>query len=430
MTAINLGLVVCILFFILVILKVPVYISLLVPSMTYFVYQGFPISFHAQRLTYMLDSTFILTVPLFIFAGTLMNHSGITEIIFDFANDVVGHVSGGLAHVNIFVSVIFSGISGSALADIGGVGKVMIERMKYEDYSSGYSAALTGSSAVIGPIFPPSIPLIVFGIVAEVSVLALLIAGIGPAVALAIILIIITALLARIRDFPVDSTRPPLRKILGSFLIALPAISTPVVLIAGMMLGFFGPTEAAAVTVVYILLINLLVYRNISMNYVSDAAIEATRTTGTVLIILASAGLFTYIMSVESVDQLFASFLLNRYESPIFLMLMVNIFLLIIGAIIDTMAALIMSVPIVVPPLIEVGYDPVHIGIVIVLNLMIGMLTPPLGISLFLASDIADASIKDTLIEMKYYYVSLIFGLLIIIFFPQISLIPVDMVNN
>lgn len=425
MIGINLGVLVAISFLILILLKIPVYLALLVPSITYFLTQGFPLTFQAQRLSHMLDDFVLLTIPLFILVGSLMNRAGITDIIFDFANDIVGHFAGGLAHVNILVSVVFSGISGSALADIGGVGKVLIERMKTENYSAEYSAALTGSSAVVGPIFPPSIPLIIFGLVAEVSVLALLLAGIGPAIMTAILLMALTALLARIRGFPKNDSRPSNRKIFNSLFTALPAIATPIVLIGGLLMGFFGPTEAAAVTVAYILVINVFVYGNKSVRYIWNSVVEATRTTGSILIILAAAGMFTYVMSVEAVDDLFAMYLLSVSDNPFVLMIMVNLFLLIIGTFIDTIAALIMSVPIVVPPLVEVGYDPVHVGVVVVFNLMIGMLTPPLGLSLFLASDIADTTIASTLSELKYYYSGLILALLIIILVPQISLLLV-----
>lgn len=427
MIGINLGVLVALCFLILILLRVPVFLALLVPSVSYFVIEGFPLTFQAQRLSHMLDDFVLLTIPLFILVGSLMNRAGITDIIFDFANDIVGHFAGGLAHVNILVSVIFSGISGSALADIGGVGKVLIERMKTENYSAGYSAALTGSSAVVGPIFPPSIPLIIFGLVAEVSVLALLIAGIGPAIMTALLLMALTALLARIKGFPKNDSWPSYRKILNSLFIALPAIATPIVLIGGLLMGFFGPTEAAAVTVAYILVINVFVYDNKNIRYIWDSVVEATRTTGSILIILAAAGMFTYVMSVEAVDQLFAVLLLSISDNPFVLMIMVNIFLIIIGTFIDTIAALIMSVPIVVPPLVEVGYDPVHVGVVVVFNLMIGMLTPPLGLSLFLASDIAETSIASTLSELKYYYTGLILALLIIITVPQISLLLVQL---
>lgn len=427
MTGINIGVVVAVCFIILVLLRVPVYLALLTPSVLYFLIQGFPLSFQAQRLSYMLNSFVLLTIPLFIFVGSLMNRAGVTNIIFDFANDLVGHLSGGLAQINIIVSVIFSGISGSALADIGGVGKVLISRMKSEGYSPEYSAAITGSSAVIGPIFPPSIPLIIFGIVAEVSVLSLLIAGVGPAVLTALLLMILTGVIARIKKFPKNDTRSSFTQILSSGFTALPAIMTPIVLLGGLMLGFFSPTEAAAVTIAYILLINILFYNNNSLSYIWDSVVETTRTTGSILIILSAAGLFTYIMSIEAVDQLFATFLLSVTENPFLLMIMVNVFLLIIGTIIDTIAALIMSVPIVVPPLLDVGYDPVHVGVIVVFNLMIGMLTPPLGLSLFLASDIADTSITATLSELKYYYVGLLLALIVIIAFPSLTLVLVEL---
>jgi tripartite ATP-independent transporter DctM subunit len=425
MIELNLGIIVLLSFLLLVILGTNIYLALIIPSTAYFLLQGFPITFQVQRLSFMLDNLVLLTIPLFIYVGSLMNEGGITDIIFDFANDVVGHISGGLAQINIIVSVVFSGISGSALADIGGVGKVLINRMVDEDYSPEYSAALTSSSAVIGPIFPPSIPLILFGIIAEVSVLALLLAGIVPALITALLLMIATYILAKKKDFPVHDERATVDELTQSFFYAFPAIATPIVLIGGLLAGFFGPTEAAAVTVAYILVINVAFYGERSGNYIWESTLDATRTTGTVLVILAGAGLFTYVMSIEGVDRLFAEYIFSISENPFMVMILVNIFLIVIGTFIDTIAALIMSIPIVVPPLVEVGYDPVHVGVIVVFNLMIGMLTPPLGLSLFLASDIANTEVTSTLSELKYYYSILLSALLLIILFPSLSLILV-----
>jgi len=356
-----------------------------------------------------------------------MNHGEITEKIFDFADDLVGHWNGGLAQVNIITSLIFSGISGSALADIGGVGRVLIHSMKKEGYSPEFSAALTSTSATVGPIFPPSIPLVIFGIIAQVSVTQLLIAGAGPAILVTLLLMIWTAYLAYVNDHPSNDTRTNIRKIAQSFLLSLPAMFTPVVLIAGMLGGYFSPTEAAGVTVFYILLINTIVYRYTKLGYIWTSSIETVRTTGSIVLILAAAGAFSWVASVESLDTLFAGFILSISENQVIVLLLIIILLLFFGLFLDPLAGLIMLTPIVHPIMVNVGIDPVQSGIVITFSLMIGLLTPPLGLSMYLSADIADADIGSVMREMKGFYLIMIIALLILTFVPSITLILVEM---
>ena len=351
-----------------------------------------------------------------------MNHGEITEKIFEFADDVVGHYDGGLAQVNILTSLIFSGISGSALADIGGVGRVLIDSMKDAGYDADFSAAITSASATAGPIFPPSIPLILYGIIAEVSVVSLLLAGALPALLTVAFLMLGTAVIAKTRGLPSNSERASLRKIGSSFAKAFPALLTPVILIAGMLGGLFSPTEAAAVTVFYILLINTVVYRFLNLRYIWDAATETVETTGTIVIILGAASVFSYMLSVEGVDSLFETTVLSLSTNPIIVLILVNLVLLFIGLFLDPIAALVMMTPIVLPTLTEVGVDPIHAGVIMVFNLMLGLLTPPLGLSVYLSADIADVPVWDVFRETRDYYVILAIALLVITYYPPISL--------
>ena len=269
-----LGVVVIALFLALALLRVPVWVALLVPAALYSLLNGRPVVFPATNMVRALDSFTLLAIPLFIYVGSLMNHGEVTRKIFDFADSIVGHYTGGMAQVNIVTSLIFSGISGSALADIGGVGRVLIESMEDVGYESDFSAALTSASATVGPIFPPSIPLILYGIIAEVSVLQLLLAGALPAVLTVFFLMVGTAVVAKREGFPKNDERASLREMGRSFALAFPALFTPVVLIWGMLTGLFSPTEAAGVTVAYILLINTFVYRITDFGYIWRAAIE------------------------------------------------------------------------------------------------------------------------------------------------------------
>ncbi|WP_299232846.1 TRAP transporter large permease [Natronomonas sp.] len=417
------GILVILAFVALALLRVPVYAALGLPATYYalFVF-GQPLSFPIQRMLRTVDSFTLLAVPIFIFVGSLMNHGDVTERIFDFADSVVGHLTGGLAQVNVLTSIVFSGISGSALADIGGVGRVLIETMSESGYDDGYSAALTSASATIGPLFPPSIPLILFGIIAEVSVLQLLLAGALPAILTGLLLMIGTAIIARRRGFPRNDERASLSKAGRSFLIATPALLTPVVLIAGMLGGYFSPTEAAAVTVIYIAFINAVFYRILNVEYVWSASIEAVRTTGTILLILAAAGLFAWVLSVEGIDQQFANILFGISETPAVVLFLTVLLLLFLGLFLDPLAALVMVTPVIVPPLTSVGYNPIHVGVVTVYALMVGLLTPPLGLSVYLSADISGADVVDVFRKSAPYYVILLVGLFVVAYVPRLSL--------
>ncbi|MEF8781959.1 MAG: TRAP transporter large permease [Haloarculaceae archaeon] len=422
----NAGLLVILAFVALALLRVPVFIALALPSTLYVLATGRPLLFTANRMVRILDSFTLLAIPLFIYVGSLMNHGEVTAKIFEFADAVVGHFAGGLAQVNIVTSLIFSGISGSALADIGGVGRVLIETMTSAGYENDFSAALTSASATIGPIFPPSIPLIIYGIIAEVSVLQLLIAGAGPAIVTVLLLMAWTAYIARSRDLPKNDKRAEIRQMGRSFLVALPALLTPVVLIAGMLGGLFTPTEAAAVTVVYILLINTVLYAITDTEYLWTAAVETVRTTGSIVLIVSAAAVFSYVLSVENIDSLFAEFVFSVSQDPIVILLLVNALLLFMGLFLDPIAALVMMTPIVFPVLFEVGVDPVQIGVIMVFNLMLGLLTPPLGLSVYLSADIADTSVGSVFREVRVYYAVLLLALLIVTFVPDVSLIFVE----
>ena len=422
----NAGMLVIAVFVILALLRIPVFISLALPSTLYVLASGRPVLFVANRMVRTVDSFTLLAIPLFIYVGSLMNNGGVTDKIFRFADDIVGHFTGGLAQVNIVTSLIFSGISGSALADIGGVGRVLIKTMSDNNYKDEFSAALTSASATIGPIFPPSIPLILYGILAEVSVLQLLIAGAGPAIVTTLLLMGWTAYIARARNFPRNDHRASLRRMGRSFVIAAPALLTPVVLIAGMLGGIFTPTEAAAVTVIYILVINTLLYRVTGVRYLWDAAVETARTTGSVVLILAAAAVFSFVLSVEGIDVLFAELVFSVSENTLVVLLLVNALLLFIGLFLDPIAALVMMTPIVFPVLFEIGVDPVQIGVIMVFNLMLGLLTPPLGLSVYLSADIADVPIGSVFRETKSYYIILLVALLIVTFVPAVSLTIVE----
>lgn len=408
-------------FCILFVLGFPVALSIVLPSIGYIVYEDLTIEMIAQRMLYAMDSFPLIAVPVFIFAGNLMNSSGITDRIFRFADTVVGRIPGGLAQVNIFGSLIFAGISGAALADVGGLGKVEIQAMRAKGFDDAFSGAVTAASAIVGPIFPPSIPLIIYGSVTSVSTVKLLIAGIGPALVCVVTMMIMTAFISLKRGYPRAPRWPTGREILATLVPAIPALLAPVFLVTGMLTGLFTPTEAAAVVVVYIIVISSLAYRELTWQHVLTCALETLRSSGGILLIVAAASIFGWILSVEQVPQAVARFMLSISENKYVLLLIVNIGLLIAGMFLDSTTATLLIVPIIAGPLVKAGVDPVHLGIITIFNLMVGIVTPPMGLALFLICDIAKVTIKAVVREMVPFYFPLFITLVLITLIPEIS---------
>ncbi len=409
-------------FFGLFILGFPVVYAILLPSAIYVFFEGLPLGLMAQRITYALDSFPLVAVPIFIYAGNLMNLAGISEKIFKFADVLVGRAPGGLAQVNIFSSLIFSGMSGAALADVGGLGRIEIEAMRKRGFDVPFASAVTVSSAIVGPIFPPSIPLIVYGSVATVSIVQLLISGIVPALICVALLMLTTFFIAKKRNYPRSERWPTGGEVWAALLPALPALLAPVLMVGGMMAGLFTPTEAASVTVIYIMLISHFYYRELSLAHLWSATLTTIKSTGAILIICASAALYGWILAVEQVPQDFAALVLGASKDPLVLLLIANAVFFIAGMFLDSTTATLLIVPIIAPPLVAAGIDPVHLGIMTIFNIMIGIITPPMGLALFLISDIAGVSMKDLLKALAPYYIPLILTLAIITFCPSVVL--------
>lgn len=416
------GYIVVLTFLSLFVLGFPVVLAIGIPSVVYLLLNDLPLQMMAQRTLYALDSFPLVAVPVFIFVGSLMNGAGISKVIYRFADTAVGRLPGGLAQVNIFGSLIFAGMSGSALADIGGIGRIEIDAMRSKGFKSGFAAAITSASAVVGPIFPPSIPLILYGTITGVSVIQLLLAGIVPALLCVVMLMAMTAWLSLRRGYPRAAAWPSLAHLWADFLPALPALLAPVILIGGMLLGWFTPTEIAAVTVAYALLISALFYRELTWRRLFDAAVETLRASTAILLIVAVAAIFGWVLSVEQVPQSMARWMLSISTDPMMLLLLANLLLLVVGMILDSTTAILVIAPILAKPLVAAGVDPVHLGLVVVFNLMIGVVTPPMGLALFLVADIAKVKMQDVLREMVPYYVPLLVTLALITFVPAFSL--------
>lgn len=373
------------LFFVLV--GVPIGIAMIFVSMGYFYYTGMGISFAAQRMVDGLNSFPLLAVPLFILAAGVLNSAGITNHLFGFARSLVGHITGGLGHVNVLASLFFSGMSGSALADAGGLGKMEIEAMREAGYDDEFAGAVTAASSMIGPLVPPSITMVLYGVIANVSIGKLFLGGIVPGFLCAVALMVMVWFIARKRNYPTDP-RSSSGDIGRLFVKSLPALMTPAVIVGGIFSGLFSPTEAAAVTVLYAILIDLIFYRELTWRKLWDSIYETTATSASIATIVAGVSLLSFIMAREQAPQQIATFFLSIADSPVTFLIAVNLMIFFLGCFIEALVILLVVVPILVPVAMGFGVDPVHFGIITVLNLMISILTPPMGMALFVVAQV------------------------------------------
>ncbi len=400
---------------------VPIAVCLGLSSAVVIVTQGLPVSVLAQRSLNALDSSPLLAVPLFILAASLLNAIGVTTHLFDLVRMIFGRIRGAVAQVSIFVSLIFSGISGAALADIGALGAVQINQMTAQGYRKEFASGLTIAAATIGPIFPPSIPIIIYASVANVSTVQLLLAGIVPALVITALLMIQVAIIARVSNLPRDNIRPQASDVAKKFVISFPALLAPVLLIGGLMSGWFGPTEVAGMTVAYALVIGIFIYRSLSFRATLNALRETVEATANILFIVSAAALFAWVLTLDQVPMKATGFLLSLSDNPLVLLLLVNLLLLVVGMVLESIAAILIIAPIIAPALTAAGVDPLQLGIVFVLNLMIGLLTPPVGMSLYMVSIITKMPITRVIAGVMPFFIPLFLSLLVVSAVPAIS---------
>ncbi len=346
-----------------------------------------------QKIAQAAFSFPLLAAPLFILMGNIMNSAGVTERIFAFATACVGWLRGGLCHANILASVIFAGMSGSAVADAGGVGTLEIKAMKDEGYDAETAAAITAASATIGPIIPPSLPMVIYGVSADVSIGKLFLAGVIPGLLMAGALMLMVAEVARRRNLP-RHPFPGLAEVWVAYKRAHWALMTPVLLFGGMMGGYFTPTEAAAVATCYALFIGYFVYRDFDLKQLPQIVADTVETTGVVLALLMTAAALGWCMSISRIPQTLGPQIVSAISNPVVFLLAVNVLLLIVGCFMEALAAMLILIPILAPAALQLGIDPVHFGLIFVLNLMIGTITPPVGVVIFITSKIANISFE------------------------------------
>ncbi|GMU71226.1 MAG: TRAP transporter large permease [Betaproteobacteria bacterium PRO3] len=397
-----------------------IYAAMGLAGFAFLVLAGIPGIVIPQKVAMAANSFPLLAAPLFILMGNLMNSSGISVRIFEFAKCVVGWMRGGLCQANIFGSVIFAGMSGSAVADAAGLGTVEIEMMKKEGYDAETAGAITAASATIGPIIPPSLPMIVYGVTAETSIGALFLAGVVPGLAMAL------ALMAMVRHLAIRKNLPrhPFeggRVLWLAFRGAFWALMAPVVLLGGMFSGIFTPTEAAAVAVVYALVLGLFVYREFALKDLPKLVVDTVETTGVVMALVMTASLLGYCISVSRLPQEFGAALAHLTTNPLVYLLIVNLLLLVVGCFMEALAAMLVLIPILVPPALALGIDPVQFGLIFVLNLMIGTITPPVGVVLYVTAKVAQVPFDRMARATAPYLVPLVGVLVLCTVWPPLT---------
>jgi tripartite ATP-independent transporter DctM subunit len=363
----------------------------------------------------------LLSIPGFILAGNLMNASGITNRIINFCNALLGHIRGGLGLANVGASMLFGGISGTAIADTASIGSVMIPAMKKEGYDVPFSCAVTASSSTIGPVIPPSLPMIIAATLTGLSVGKLFVAGIVPGLLLGVGFMLMTYLISVKRKYP-KRARKSFLFIFKSFFQAFWAIMMTVLILFGIIGGVFTPTEASIVAVIYAIAIGLWVYKELKIKMIPAILLQSAKTTAALMVLVGFANLFAWIMTVEELPQLIANSLLELTDNKFMLLLMINLLLLFVGAFMETIAALLILFPVLLGVAIEVGVDPVQFAIIMVFNLVIGLTTPPVGVCLFVASSIGGIPLEKIAMAGLPYLLMSIFVLLLITFVPEISL--------
>ncbi|PLR82267.1 TRAP transporter large permease [Bacillus sp. V33-4] len=417
-------------FFSLLFLRVPIFIVLGATSIIYIFSTGNNGLFDSvpQRLFSGVDNFSLLAIPLFMLAGELMNYGGITSRLINFAKAIVGHYKGGLAYVNVVANTFLASILGSSLAQTAMMSRVMVPAMEKEGYQREFSTATTAAAAMLGPIIPPSMIFIIYSIHAETSIGRMFIAGIMPGILLALSFILFIIYYGHRHNLP-KSDKQSLKQIRASFYQVIPALSVPVIIIVGILSGIFTATESAAIACLIAILAGALFYRELKLKELPKILINTATTTATVTLLIVTAKLFGLVLTFERIPQLITEWMVTLTDSPLVFLLIVNLFLLLVGMFLDGIASLILLSPILIPVAMAFNIDPIHLGVVMCLNIVIGSLTPPVGAGLFVASSIAEVKI-ETLVKAIWPFLAVsLVVLALITYFPQLILWLPNMVS-
>ncbi|WP_252502078.1 TRAP transporter large permease [Sporosarcina sp. Marseille-Q4943] len=415
-------------FALLLFLSVPIGISIGLATLITIFYSGtLPIEFLVKELVTSVDSFPLMAVPFFILAGEIMGKGGISERLFKVANAIVGNKTGGFAIATIITCMFFAAISGSGPATVAAIGGIMIPAMVRNGYDKKFATAVVAAAGSIGVIIPPSIPMVIYGVVGNASIGDLFIAGIVPGILVGLSMITYAYVYSKKKGFKGMDEPTSLKKIGIAIWEAKWALLIPVIILGGIYGGYFTPTEAAVIAVVYGLFASVVLYRELRIKDLPKVMVDSALTTATVLIIVGTATAFGRYLTIEQVPTKVANALLNLSSEPIIIILLITALLLVVGMFMDTLAAIIILTPILLPIAIQIGYDPIHFGILMVVNLAIGFITPPLGVNLFVASGISGLSLETLSRAVIPFVFAMIFTLLLITFVPQLSLFLVGL---
>jgi tripartite ATP-independent transporter DctM subunit len=405
--------------FLLIFIKVPIGFALGFSSLLYIWMKDAPITILAQYLNTYLDSFTLLAIPLFILSGEFMNRGGVTFRLVNFANSLVGSIPGGLSHVNVGTSILMAGMSGSSSSDAATTSLVLVPEMERVGYSRSFAAAVTAASATIGPVIPPSIHVVLLGGINEISIGRLFMGGVVPGLLMGGSMVVYTAMIAKRRGFP-RNPRASFGEFITSLARAFWPLLTPIIILGGMMVGIFTPTEAAAIAALYTLFLGTVLYKKIGWRDLGSACLNTIKVTSNIMLIVGFAGVFGWILISEEVAVLFTQWIQSFTNNWVIVLLIINALLLFLGCFLSTTSLIVILSPILFPLVEKFGIDPVHFGIMMMLNLEIGQLTPPVGITSFVVMDVTKTDIKSFMREIIPFLYALGIVLLLTTYIPQI----------
>ncbi len=409
-----------ILFFV---MNVPIAIAIGLASVAAILFSGsIPPIVVVQKMFTAADSFPLMAVPFFILAGSLMEFGGISRRLVEFANSIVGRFSGGLAFVAIMASMFFGAISGAAVATVAAIGTILIPAMVRRGYDKPFATAVQATAGTLGVMIPPSIPMIIYGVLTGVSIGALFMGGILPGILVGLSLMFVAWLISRKKGYRGDE-KSSLNRIWQTFKQAILALMMPVIILGGIYGGVFTPTEAAVVAVVYGFVVGFFIYRELNLSQLKDILVTTVVGTSMIMFIIATSSVFSWILTAEQIPQVVANAILSISKNPIIILALINLLLLFLGTFMETVAAIIILVPVLLPVITQIGVDPLHFGIVLVVNLAIGMVTPPLGVCLFIGCSIADITLEDITRAVWPFILIMIADVLLLTYLPWISTI-------
>jgi|SRR5690625_536422 len=409
-------------FFVLIFLNVPIAFALGISSLAYFIISGdFVLTLLPQTMFKALDSFPLMAAPFFILAGKLMEHGGISKRLIAFAQSIVGQLKGGLAHVGVITCMFFAALSGSASATTAAIAGLLVPSMVKAGYDRSFSTAVTAAAGTTGIMIPPSVPLIIYGVTASVSVSDLFIAGIVPGVLVGLSFMLVCYIISVLKDYK-TSEKTSVRKIIISFKESFLALLMPIIILGGIYGGIFTPTEASVVAVVYGFVIGAFVYKELNIAAFKEIFVSSAVTSSVILLLISTASIFGTILTREQIPHSVATFIADSALSDIGIILLVNLLLLLVGTFMETIAAIIILTPLLVPVITGTGMDPVHFGIIMIVNLAIGLITPPVGVNIFVGTQVGRVPYESLVKALLPFLLMMIIDLLLITFIPSISL--------